>query len=177
MPDGARTVPISPDAADVLASIPRVEGNPWVIPGRLKGKRLRNLDDPWELIGERAKLENMRLHDCRHSFASRALVEGLPMIGKLLGHTQVETTADHAHLARHPVTEAAVRSEACIAGELLATSPGSSSAVPKGGRPSQSGRASNGLIAGMPSGAKCRTFRVRTIRSWTPAVAAMARSA
>ncbi len=89
---GARVVPLLPEAADVLANIPHIEGNPWVIPGKLKGKRMRNLNDPWELICERAKIENARLHDCWHSFASGALAlgEGLPMIGRLLGHTQVK---------------------------------------------------------------------------------------
>ncbi len=118
---GARVVPLSPEAADVLANIPRIEGNPWVIPGKLKGKRMRNLNDPWELICERAKIENARLHDCRHSFASRALAlgEGLPMIGRLLGHTQVETTARYAHLAQHSVRESAVRVSDSIAAEIL----------------------------------------------------------
>ncbi len=53
----------------------------------------------------------MRLHDCRHSFASRALAlgESLPMIGRLLGHSQVQTTARYAHLARDSVHEAARR--------------------------------------------------------------------
>ncbi len=53
----------------------------------------------------------MRLYDCRHSFASRALAlgEGLPMIGKLLGHARVETTARYAHLARDSVRESAIR--------------------------------------------------------------------
>ena len=118
---GARTVPLSPEAVDVLANISRVEGNPYVIPGKLKGKRMRNLNDPWDLICERAKIENARLHDCRHSFASRALAlgEGLPMIGKLLGHTQVETTARYAHLAQHSVRGSAVRVSDSIAEDIL----------------------------------------------------------
>ena len=53
----------------------------------------------------------MRIHDLRHTFASRALAlgEGLPMIGKLLGHTQVQTTARYAHLARDTVKASAAR--------------------------------------------------------------------
>ncbi len=95
--------------------------NPYVIPGKLKGKRMRNLNDPWDLICGRAKIENARLHDCRHSFASRtlALGEGLPMIGKLLGHTQVETTARYAHLAQHSVRGSAVRVSDSIAEDIL----------------------------------------------------------
>ncbi|MXW84983.1 MAG: tyrosine-type recombinase/integrase [Boseongicola sp. SB0667_bin_21] len=118
---GARTVPISPEVAEVLANIPRVEGNPHVIPGKLKGRHMRNLNDPWDLICERAKIANARLHDCRHSFASRALAlgEGLPMIGKLLGHKQVETTARYAHLSRHSVRDSAVRVADSIAGDII----------------------------------------------------------
>ena len=124
---GPRTISLSPEAAAVLAAIPRVDGNPFVIPGKLKGKAMRNLNDPWEIVCERAGLEDMRLHDCRHSYASRALAlgESLPMIGRLLGHTQVETTARYAHLAEDSVGDSAVRVADSIAGDLLAKYPGS----------------------------------------------------
>ena len=67
----------------MLARIPRVAGNPHVIPGRIKGTRMRNLNDPWNIIRERAGLRDVRLNDLRHSWASRALAlgESLPMIG------------------------------------------------------------------------------------------------
>ena len=112
---------LSPEAVEVLAGIPRVAGNPYVIPGKVKGAHMRNLNDPWEVIRERAGIADMRLHDCRHSFASRALAlgEGLPMIGKLLGHTQVETTARYAHLAQDSVREAAVRVSDSIAADMI----------------------------------------------------------
>lgn len=101
---GPRTISLSPEAAGVLAAIPRVDDNPFVIPGRIKGKAMRNLNDPWDIVCERAGLEDLRIHDARHSYASRALAlgESLPMIGRLLGHTQVETTARYAHLAEDP---------------------------------------------------------------------------
>jgi hypothetical protein len=53
----------------------------------------------------------VRIHDLRHSYASGALAlgEGLSMIGKLLGHTQVQTTARYAHLARDPLKTAGSR--------------------------------------------------------------------
>ena len=122
---GPRTISLSPEAARVLAAIPRVDGNPFVIPGKIKGKAMRNLNDPWDIVCERAGLEDMRLHDCRHSYASRALAlgESLPMIGKLLGHTQVETTARYAHLAQDSVKESAVRVADSIARDLLAAYP------------------------------------------------------
>ena len=60
-------------------------------------------------------------HNLRHSYASRALAlgESLPMIGKLLGHSQVETTARYAHLARGSVHEAAILIAESIAVDLL----------------------------------------------------------
>ena len=95
--------------------------NPWVIPGRIKGTYMRNVNDPWKIIRARAGLEDVRLHDIRHSYASRALAlgESLPMIGKLLGHTQVETTARYAHLARDSVHESAARIADSIAADIL----------------------------------------------------------
>ena len=119
---GPRTISLSPEAASVLRRIPRLPDNPFVIPGKIRGKAMRNLNDPWEIVCERAGLEDMRLHDCRHSYASRALAlgESLPMIGRLLGHTQVETTARYAHLAEDSVKESAGRVAESIAGDLLA---------------------------------------------------------
>ena len=119
---GPRTITLSPEAASVLARIPRLPDNPFAIPGKIQGKAMRNLNDPWDIVCERAGLEDMRLHDCRHSYASRALAlgESLPMIGRLLGHTQVETTARYAHLAQDSVRESAVRVADSIAADILA---------------------------------------------------------
>ena len=118
---GARVVPLSPSAVKLLAGLPREPGNPWVIPGRKPGTHMRNLDRAWKVIQARAGLEDVRIHDLRHSFASRALAlgESLPMIGKLLGHSQVETTARYAHLARDSVREAAERVADSIATDIL----------------------------------------------------------
>ena len=118
---GPRTVPLSPAAVRVLSRRPRTPGNPWVIPGGNKGEYLKYIHDPWCKVRERANLEDVRLHDLRHSFASRALVlgESLPMIGKLLGHTRVETTARYAHVGDDFVKEAAVRIAASIAEDIL----------------------------------------------------------
>ena len=98
-------------AVTVLRGIERREGNPWVIAGRKSESHLSDLQHPWRRIRERAGLDDVRIHDLRHSFASGGLLvgEGLPMIGKLLGHTQVQTTARYAHLANDPVKSAANR--------------------------------------------------------------------
>ena len=68
-----------------------------------------------------AELPDERIHDLRHTYASRALAlgESLTMIGRLLGHRQIETTARYAHLARDSVHEAAVRVSDSIAADIL----------------------------------------------------------
>ena len=108
---GGRAVPLAPSAVRLLAGLPRDEDNPWVIAGKKAGSHLTDLQHPWRRIRKRAELPDVRIHDLRHSFASRALAlgEGLPMIGKLLGHTQVQTTARYAHLARDTVKASAAR--------------------------------------------------------------------
>ena len=118
---GARVVPLSPSAVKVLAALPRPPGNPWVIPGRRPDTHLRALSDAWEVIRARATLEGVRIHDLRHSFASRALAlgESLPMIGKLLGHSQMETTSRYAHLERDSVHESAARITESLATDIL----------------------------------------------------------
>ena len=128
---GARVVPLSTAAAEVIAELPRVPGNPWVIAGRKTGAPLRNLQYPWEILRARAGLKDVRLHDLRHSFASRALAlgESLSMIGELLGHRRVRTTARYAHLALDSVKTSASRVADSIESDLLA---GSAAPAPGG---------------------------------------------
>ena len=108
---GAKVVHLGDPAIAVLERIDRRDGNPWVIVGRKPGSHLTDLQHPWRRIRARAGLDDVRIHDLRHSFASGGLLvgEGLPMIGKLLGHTQVQTTARYAHLANDPIKSAANR--------------------------------------------------------------------
>jgi integrase len=93
----------------VLTSLQRVEGNPYVIAGGKPGAALVNLKDPWLAIREAAGLDDVRIHDLRHSFASVGAAGGasLPIIGALLGHSQPSTTARYAHLADDPLQAAA----------------------------------------------------------------------
>ena len=108
---GGRAVPLAPSAVRLLENLPREDDNPWVIAGRKPGSHLADLQHPWRRTRARADLDDVRIHDLRHAFASRALAlgEGLPMIGKLLGHTQVPTTARYAHLARATEKASAAR--------------------------------------------------------------------
>ena len=106
---GAKVVHLGQPAVELLRDAHRIEGNPWVITGTLPGKRLSDLQPFWQRVRARAGVKDVRIHDLRHTFASTAVAsgQGLPMIGKLLGHTQVQTTARYAHLAAEPVRMAA----------------------------------------------------------------------
>ena len=123
---GPRKVALSPRAVRVLESIERMPDSPWVIPGRVEGRPMRNIDEAWGVVCELAGLRDTRIHDCRHSFASRALAlgENLPMIGRLLGHSELQATERYAHLDRDWVRDAAVRISESIAADVLNGYPG-----------------------------------------------------
>ncbi len=108
---GPRMVPLTPPLVKVLDGIDRSDGSPWIVPGRKRDTHLVNLDYYWRRITARAGLRDVRLHDARHSYASRALAlgESLSMIGRLLGHSRVATTARYAHLVRDAERAAAGR--------------------------------------------------------------------
>jgi integrase len=105
---GAKPIYLNTPAVQLLRTMPRMQGNPFVIAGKNSGTRLINLQKPWRRLRAKAKLDDVRIHDLRHSFASVAAGTGmsLPMIGKLLGHTQPSTTQRYAHLAADPVRAA-----------------------------------------------------------------------
>jgi integrase len=121
---GAKEVLLGQAAVNVLSGIERLPLNPFVIGGRNPGAHLTDLQPFWQRVRGRAGLKNARIHDLRHTFASVAVSNGksLPMIGKLLGHTQVQTTARYAHLANQPVLEAADDVSALIAEGLAGVS-------------------------------------------------------
>jgi integrase len=106
---GAKAVYLSEAAVQVLRAIDRKSGNPYVLPGRQAGRPLLTIRKPWQNLCTAAKLNDLRIHDLRHSFASVGAAGGLslPMIGALLGHSQPATTARYAHLAASAVREAA----------------------------------------------------------------------
>ena len=118
---GGRMVPLPPAAAEVLACLPRIDGNPWVFPGKRKGTHQVNINESWDRIRQRAGLDGVRLHDLRHTFASRALAigEGLPMIGELLGHRKIDTTARYAHLARESIQASTAKVADSIGADIL----------------------------------------------------------
>lgn len=119
---GAKTIHLGEAAIAVLKALPRVAENPYVIVGKKTKQHLTDLQLPRRRIRRDAKLDEVRIHDLRHTFASGGLQvgEGLSMIGKLLGHTQVQTTARYAHLASDPVKQAADKISERLAAALFA---------------------------------------------------------
>ncbi|WP_422040140.1 tyrosine-type recombinase/integrase [Roseibium sp.] len=105
---GRKTLYLNSLASEVLTTLPRIDGNPFVIVGKKPGEHLVNLRKPWYRIRKQADIEDVRIHDLRHSFASFAVAEGLslPVIGKLLGHKKASTTERYAHLADDPIRSA-----------------------------------------------------------------------
>ena len=120
---GARMVPLTPTAIDVLAGIDRVPRSSWVFTGAKPDRRLSQLTTYWHRVRAWAGVEDVRIHDLRHSFASRALAlgESLTMIGRLLGHTDVGSTARYAHLARDAEKTAVARVGGSIEADILRT--------------------------------------------------------
>ena len=105
---GKKPIYLSAAAQAVLAALPRLEANPYVIAGARDGAPRSDLKKPWAALTRAANLEGLRIHDLRHSFASfgAGASLGLPIIGKLLGHSQAATTNRYAHLDANPMRRA-----------------------------------------------------------------------
>ncbi len=117
---GAKIVHLSAPALEILQGIDQKDDNPYVLAGRKPRNHLIGLNHVWLRIRTKARLLDVRLHDLRHSYASVAvgLGEGLPIVGKMLGHSQAATTERYAHLHADPVKAATERVGAAIAGMM-----------------------------------------------------------
>lgn len=113
---GSKIVHMGLAAMRVIDAIPEVAGNPYLLPGKTDGTHVTDLQACWERVRAAARLEDVRIHDLRHSFASVGAASGDSMliIGALLGHSSPKTTARYTHLSDHPLKSAADR----IAGEI-----------------------------------------------------------
>lgn len=142
---GRKTLYLSDVALRILEDLPRIPGNPHLIPGSRKGEPRADLKRPWAAIVRAAGLliekpdasakagekkrkrlpqaqQSIRLHDLRHTFAATGAGSslGLPVIGKLLGHSQARTTQRYAHLDSDPMHKAANLIGSQIAAALAA---------------------------------------------------------
>jgi integrase len=105
----AHQVPLSAPACQLLAEMAEQQtskrGLPeFVFPGTGEAGHVRDIKRTWGTLCRNAQLANLRIHDLRHSFASQLASGGasLPLIGALLGHSQVQTTRRYAHLFDDP---------------------------------------------------------------------------
>jgi integrase len=104
-------VPLSAMAVDFL-KVMKADGMPgvdWVFPGNIEGKPITDVKKAWATILKRAKIDGaVRIHDLRHTYASRLVSSGetLVIVGKLLGHTQAQTTARYAKADAQPARKA-----------------------------------------------------------------------
>lgn len=117
---GAKNLFLPAPALELLAGLPRVAANPYVLPGDRIAAPFVGAQKPWQRIRAMAGLQDVRLHDLRHSFASTAVAAGdsLFIVGKLLGHRQAATTERYSHLAPDPAKATADRTAGAIAAML-----------------------------------------------------------
>tara|TARA_R110002072_G_scaffold13135_8_gene55515 strand:+ start:1418 stop:2587 length:1170 start_codon:yes stop_codon:yes gene_type:complete len=116
---GAKTIFLPPSGESILRDIPKLDEK-WVFPAMKGGRHFQGLTKVWLRIRKEAGLPNVRIHDLRHTFASMAAASGasLPMIGKMLGHTQHQTTQRYAHLVDDAVHAAAATAAESLAKQL-----------------------------------------------------------
>ena len=110
---GQKTIVLNTAAARLIGELrvraDNTASDAFVIPGLIDGQPRADLKKPWNAIRRQAGLQDARLHDLRHTFASIGAGArlGLPVVGRLLGHSQPQTTARYAHLDVDPLKRAA----------------------------------------------------------------------
>lgn len=105
---GQKAIPLNAGALTTLSGLPRLERSPFVFPAHRSEGYYEGTPKVWQIIKSMAGLNDVRLHDLRHSFASIAVSGGasLPIIGALLGHSDSATTQRYAHLSDDPLKAA-----------------------------------------------------------------------
>ncbi|UUX50889.1 site-specific integrase [Nisaea acidiphila] len=102
-------VPLATSAVELLRRLRETSKGRYVFAGKSPDHPLTDIKRTWKSLCQKAGIENARIHDLRHSFASILVSQGasLPLIGAMLGHTQVQTTQRYAHLYDEPLRGAA----------------------------------------------------------------------
>jgi len=108
---GAKPIYLSEQTKIVLKRQKKLHGKkPYIFPSPTDAKKpYVNLRKSWDRVCKNAKISGVRLHDLRHTAASIAISQGasLPVIGRLLGHSQAQTTQRYAHVDADPALKAA----------------------------------------------------------------------
>ncbi|WP_201066605.1 tyrosine-type recombinase/integrase [Thiorhodovibrio litoralis] len=117
----ARHVPLSDAALQVLSEVPRYAHVPWVFANPKTERPYVHIYSAWNTARRRAGLEDVRIHDLRHSFASFLINSGRSIyeVQKLLGHTQIKTTQRYSHLSQETLLDAVNSTAAAISGPSL----------------------------------------------------------
>ena len=108
---GPRKVPLGTEARRIVERQPRTE-SPFVFPSPLDPARPRGRElSLWHRVRRDAGIEDCRLHDLRHTHASHAVMNGVPVpvVSRMLGHSNVRMTLRYAHLADREIETAAER--------------------------------------------------------------------
>lgn len=97
---GAKTIPISDSAKQIIENTSPLQDSQYVFPGRDVSKPYVGTPKVWLKIRNYANLDNVRLHDLRHTFASQGASSGIPIqvVGRLLGHKDISTTQQYANI-------------------------------------------------------------------------------
>ena len=104
-------MPLNSRARQILARQARGD-SPFVFPSPRDPSRPRGGDLPlWNRIRKEAGIEDVRLHDLRHTHASHAVMNGVPVpvVSRLLGHSNTRMTLSYAHLGDRDIEQAAER--------------------------------------------------------------------
>ena len=98
---GKKEVILSDDAIKILSAASR-NNSDYIFPGKDGISPIQGLQKIWQRIRQVADLQDVRIHDLRHTFASVAVSNGAPLyeVGRLLGHASIQSTQRYAHLER-----------------------------------------------------------------------------
>lgn len=114
-----RMVALNTVAINILMDIPRTGNSPWVFPGLDPSKPVNNINKAWKRVLKAAKIEDSRIHDLRHQFATSAASAGvsMPNLMGLLGHLNVKTLMRYAHHSDHAIRAASEQAATKLLGK------------------------------------------------------------
>ena len=122
---GRRRIPLPFEAHQILMDLPRKPDSPFVIPSECGLKPLNDLQKTWQRVRKLAGIEDVRIHDLRHTYASVAMKDGIDpfTLKEILGHKNLSTTLRYAHLADDAVQRAAGSVASRLAGRIRKGNP------------------------------------------------------
>jgi integrase len=136
---GKRDIVVGDEVMELLGTIGQAKGHPrrGLVVCSKTGNKLHSLGASWRMVRQLADIPDVRLHDLRHSVASDAIMDGVPLeiVGKMLGHKNYRTTQRYAHIADSALREAVNRTSK----KIVRVSRGRTARSPKTG-PRDKGR-------------------------------------